>query len=48
METAGIRRFASEKMLFILAAQIMLLMPASEILAEILSHYSEKILPSLF
>ena len=35
-------------MMFFLAAQIMLLMPVCEILAEILSHYSEKILPSIF
>ena len=48
METTGIRRFASEKMLFFLAAQIMLLMPACEIVAEIMSHYSKKITPSIF
>ncbi|MBR1906156.1 MAG: O-antigen ligase family protein [Clostridiales bacterium] len=48
METTGLRRFASEKTLFFLVAQIMLLMPASEILAEVLTHYSKDFLPSYF
>lgn len=48
MELTGIRRFASEKTLFVFSSVILFLMPASEIVAEILSHYYEMILPSIF
>lgn len=43
-----LRHLASEKTLFDLTVLIMLLMPASEIVAEILSRYSEVFLPSIF
>lgn len=48
MELGGIRRFASEKTLYFLSALIILLMPVSEVIAEVLSHFHPKILPSLF
>ena len=48
MENSGLRRITSEKTLFYSVAVIMLLMPASEIVAEILSRYSELFLPSIF
>lgn len=48
MESLEIRRFASEKTLFLSVAVILFLMPASEIVAEILSRYYERILPSIF
>ena len=48
MEQTGIRRFASEKTLFFFSSAIMLLMPAVEIVTEILCNYSKDILPSFF
>ena len=48
MEISGYRRFASEKTLFYLTALVLLLMPASEILAEILTRYFEGFHPSFF
>lgn len=48
MENSAVRRFVSEKTLFILTALIMLLMPASEMLAEILTRYIDGFIPSFF
>ena len=48
MDRSLLRRFASEKTLFYLSALIILLMPVSEVTAEVLSHFHPKILPSIF
>lgn len=48
METTLVRRLASEKMLFFLAALIMLLMPVSELLTEVAFNYCPRIIPSFF
>ena len=48
MERSAIRQFASEKALFFLTAQVLLIMPVSEILAEILTRYFKGFVPSFF
>ena len=48
METAGIRRFASEKTLFYLTAVIMLLMPVSELITDVACNFTWTIEPSFF
>ena len=48
METAGIRKFASEKKLFGLTVLIMLLMPVSELITDIIARYNKNVTPSIF
>ena len=48
METAGIRKFASEKKLFGLTVLIMLLMPVSELITDIIARYNKNVTPSVF
>ena len=48
MDTVRIRKLASEETLFRLTVLIMLIMPVSEILTGIVSHFSKLIVPSFF
>ena len=48
METSGTKRLVSENTLFILTSLILLLMPVSEIVTQILANYYPYIVPSCF